>query len=83
MTEEQQDYTDPKQHKKRKKKYDLQASREKEDIGTMLNNPAGRRVLWRIMDQSNLLIYSSLTPFNGSIKAISPRYVYGQQYNFL
>tara|TARA_Y100001951_G_C11127139_1_gene176132 strand:- start:8 stop:328 length:321 start_codon:yes stop_codon:yes gene_type:complete len=53
--EEQQDYTDPKQHKKRKKKHDLQVSREKEDMSKMLNNPAGRRVLWRIMDQSKLL----------------------------
>ena len=56
MTEEEhQDYTDPKQHKKRKKKHDLQVSREKEDMSKMLNNPAGRRVLWRIMDQSKLL----------------------------
>jgi len=55
IEEEQQDYTDPKQHKKRKKKYDLQISREKEDISAMLNNPSGRRVLWRIMDQSKLL----------------------------
>tara|TARA_R110000824_G_scaffold183673_1_gene364708 strand:- start:1133 stop:1447 length:315 start_codon:yes stop_codon:yes gene_type:complete len=52
---EEQDYTDPKQNKKRKKKYDLQTAREKEDMSAMLNNPAGRRVLWRIMEQSKLL----------------------------
>ena len=55
MDEDQQDYTDPKQHKKRKKKYDIQIAREKEDMSATLNNPAGRRVLWRIMEQSKLL----------------------------
>ena len=55
IEEDQQDYTDPKQHKQRKKKHDLQVSREKEDMSKVLNNPAGRRVLWRIMDQSKLL----------------------------
>tara|TARA_R110002020_G_scaffold192519_2_gene392700 strand:- start:1279 stop:1596 length:318 start_codon:yes stop_codon:yes gene_type:complete len=61
MTDEQQDYTDPKQHKKRKKKYDLQVAREKEDMSVMLNNPAGRRVLWRIMEQSKLLASDMFT----------------------
>lgn len=55
MSEEVEDFTDPKQHKKRKKKYSLQAAQEKEDMSAMLNSPSGRRVLWRVMDQSKLL----------------------------
>ena len=37
---EEQDYTDPKQNKKRKKKYDLQTAREKEDMSFMAYNGA-------------------------------------------
>ena len=55
MADEQQDFTDRKQHKKRSKVHKLRESREKEDLSKMLNNPAGRRVLWRILDQSKLL----------------------------
>ncbi len=55
MTEEQEDFTDPRQQRRRKKKHQLQSAREKEDIGAMLNSPQGRRVLWRIMEQSKLL----------------------------
>jgi len=50
-----EDYTDPKQDKKRRKKYALRIAREKEDLGAMLNHSQGRRVLWRILDQSKLL----------------------------
>ena len=55
MVEEQEDFTDPKQHKKRTKKHKLVGQRENEDLSKMLNDPAGRRVLWRILDQSKLL----------------------------
>jgi hypothetical protein len=55
MADEQEDFTDPKQHKKRTKAYKLREAREKEDLSKMLNDPAGRRVLWRILDQSKLL----------------------------
>jgi hypothetical protein len=52
---EPEDFTDPKQHKKRTKKHKLVEQRENEDLSKMLNDPAGRRVLWRILDQSKLL----------------------------
>ena len=55
MLEEQEDFTDPKQHKKRTKVYKLREAAEKEDFSSVLNTPSGRRVLWRIMDQSKLL----------------------------
>ena len=55
MTDEHEDFTDPKQQKKRNKKNALRASREKEDLSKMLNNPSGSRVLWRILEQSKLL----------------------------
>ena len=55
MLEEQEDFTDPKQHKKRTKAYKLREAAENEDLSAVLNTPAGRRVLWRIMDQSKLL----------------------------
>lgn len=53
--DETEDFTDPKQQRKRKKKHQLQEAREKEDMSAMLNDPHGRRVLWRIMEQSKLL----------------------------
>lgn len=55
MLEEQEDFTDPKQHRKRTKAYKLREASENEDLSSVLNTPSGRRVLWRIMDQSKLL----------------------------
>jgi len=55
MVNEHEDFTDPKQQGKRKKKNAQRMSREQEDLSKTLNNPAGRRVLWRILEQSKLL----------------------------
>jgi predicted hydrocarbon binding protein len=61
MSDEQQDFTNPKQHKKRTKVHKLREAREREDLSKMLNDPAGRRVLWRILDQSKLLASDMFT----------------------
>ena len=61
---EPEDFTDPKQHKKRTKKHKLVEQRENEDLSKMLNDPAGRRVLWRILDQSKLLAPDMFTGQN-------------------
>ena len=53
--DENEDFTDPKQAKKRAKTYKVREAKENEDLSVMLNHPAGCRVLWRIMDQSKLL----------------------------
>lgn len=64
MVDEQQDFTDPSQHKKRTKKYKLREAREKEDISKVLNTPHGRRFMWRILDQSKLLAPDMFTGQN-------------------
>jgi|TARA_R100001530_G_scaffold37085_2_gene28804 hypothetical protein len=55
MAEVAEDFTDPRQHKKRSKAFKLRETKEKEDLSKMLKDPSGRRVLWRIMEQSKLL----------------------------
>ena len=53
--DENEDFTDAKQAKRRTKTYKIREAKEKENLSVMLNTPAGCRVLWRIMDQSKLL----------------------------
>lgn len=53
--EEREDFSDEKQVKKRSKKHKLREQREREDLQQVLSTAAGRRVLWRILDQSKLL----------------------------
>jgi hypothetical protein len=64
MADEQQDFTDPIQHKKRIKKHKLREAREKEDIIKVLDTSHGRRLLWRILDQSKLLAPDMFTGQN-------------------
>jgi len=49
------DFTDPQQHRKRTKAHKIRLAREREDISRVLASPEGKRVLWRILDQSKLL----------------------------
>ena len=55
MADEQEDFSNPQQHRKRTKAHKLREAREKEDLSKVLGTPAGRRVLWRILDQSKML----------------------------
>jgi hypothetical protein len=55
MAEDEDDFTDPRQQKKRNKAHKLREAKSREDLSKTLNHPAGRRVLWRILNESKLL----------------------------
>ena len=54
MNREEEDFTDEVQHKKRKKKHQIRTSSEREDIAEVLNLASGRRLLWRIMEETRM-----------------------------
>tara|TARA_R100001594_G_scaffold64623_1_gene98949 strand:- start:282 stop:596 length:315 start_codon:yes stop_codon:yes gene_type:complete len=50
-----EDFTDPQQHKRRKKKHEIRLAQESEDLSKVLSEPHGRRLVWRILEQTKLL----------------------------
>ena len=55
------DFSDPKTVRKGKKKYQQKRLDEIADLEAVMNLPQGRRVLWRVLDQSKLLASNMFT----------------------
>jgi hypothetical protein len=49
------DRTDPEVIKKGSKEMKLRLAREREDVQKVMKTPHGRRVMWRILEQSKML----------------------------
>lgn len=78
MSEEQleldvEDLTNPRHVNKRKRKAEEVRAQELDDMISVLNSPAGKRVLWRIMDKSGLMAPNMFTGNSATFHNIGKR----------
>jgi len=67
------DFSDPKTVRKGKKKYRQKRLDDIADLEAVMETPQGRRVLWRILDQSKLLASNMFTGDNTTFYNLGQR----------